>query len=257
MRPSEAAASLTANLRRAASSAACRPRAGGDVQLQQTGPGLGVDRLQLHPQAFEGRNQRLQQAVEAADLAQAVADARRQRPAFPVPDAHLVLETGPAPRSPSRPGRPGRPAAPPGKRAGSATRPANSDRPGRRPSPDATTAGGGCPGSGARSRSGAPGVDPVFPVVGDGHVHRIESQPQVGHHRPLLHRIAEGVGSQRLAADRAVHVGHAQQHEAVVGRGPGHAAAPFRRRSFTMRSTSSITPENRSIISGPAPGRCW
>src|SRR5581483_5817509 len=67
----------------------------GDIELEQSWTGLGVDGRKLDPQRFEGGHQCGDEPLKAGDLADAVAEPARQWPALVVTDANLVLERRP------------------------------------------------------------------------------------------------------------------------------------------------------------------
>src|SRR6266545_2791194 len=88
--------------------------------------------------------------------------------------------------------------------------------------------------------------------IGDGGVHRVEAQDQVGHHGSVAYRRLERGGPQRLPADRPVDVGDPEQHELRVpcaAFGDHVAAAGLDSARLMVRSTSPIAAANRSTIS--------
>ena len=97
-------------------------------------------------------------------------------------------------------------------------------------------------------------------VVGDRSVERVEREQQVGHHGPVRDRGLERVRAQRLALDRTVEVGHAEQDEALAPAWLADRGRQLRQRSLghdseclIARPTAAIAEVKRSIISSRSP----
>ena len=224
-----------------------QPATGREVQLEEPRPGFGVHRGELDVERLECAHQRVHEPVVAADLAQAVADPARQRLAVLVPDTNLVLDGrhhvvaerrhvvedrsvhlpgGEIARAPVGPRR-RREADPP-------------PEPPREVADRLDVRG--------HEQVGRAGADPEALVVGDRRVHRIQPEDQVGHHGSVLHGGLERRRAQRLAAERAVHVGDREEHE-LLGTVPrAHPVPAADKEPSTDRWTASIVARNRSTI---------
>ena len=195
--------------------------AGGQVELDQARPGLGVDRPELDPQARHGRAERGDQPLVGAERGEAVAERALGVAGGGIGDPELVLERahrlvalllqageGPA----------GNLAY--GDLAGRSVRPGGigeADAPARPP--------------GELEQRVRVGLEPQIAGTGpdadglvgrDRLVERVECEQQVGDGRPAPYGGFERGPAQRLAAQLAVHVRKAEQNVFALGRGGAH-----------------------------------
>jgi hypothetical protein len=194
--------------------------AGLDVQLEQTRSGLRVHCGQLDPEALERRDQLVEEPTVPADLVHAVADPARRRRTVLVPDPDLVLDrrhhleaetvdvVEHAAQHLARSER---------ERAVGPARRREADAPARSPRKLVQRVG-----VGAHDQIGCAHPDAEALVVGDRRVDRVEPDDQVGHHGPVLYGSLEGGRAERLAAERAVHVGDREEHELLAGTSVAH-----------------------------------
>ena len=177
---------------------------------------------ELDPETVQGGHELVEEAFVPPDLVHAVADPRRRRPTVLVPDPDLVLDRGhdvvPGAADIGENASVDLARRELARRAVGPARGSEADLPPGTPRELADR-----PGVRGHDEVGGPRSDPEPLEVRDRRVHRVEAEDQVRHHRSVGERRFERVGPERLPADRAVDVGDAQQDEALMVRGGGHA----------------------------------
>ena len=102
-------------------------------------------------------------------------------------------------------------------------------------------------GVGVHHQVGGPCPNPESFEVGDGRVHRIEPQDEVGHHRAVGHGGLEGRRPECLPTEGSVDVGDPEEHELDAG-GVAHDV-PSGSACLIASSASPMVAAKRSTIS--------